>query len=72
MSTAPPPKKPSAQPSAKLAQMLKDATPAQRAQAVRVAANLLAKRAKKDSRSLVAGHDAGEGSPCHRTEDGDQ
>jgi hypothetical protein len=47
MRTTKPPKQPSAQPSRKLAQMLAEATPMQRAQAARVTANLLAKRAKK-------------------------
>lgn len=47
MSTTQPSKKPSLQPSAKLAQMLKDATPEQRNNAIRVAAKLLAIRAQK-------------------------
>jgi hypothetical protein len=46
VTTTPQPKKLFGKPSQKLAQMLKDATPEQRAQAARIEAALLAKRAR--------------------------
>ena len=50
MSATQPPKKPSAQPSPKLAGLLAKATPAEREQAIRMVAALLNKRAEREAK----------------------
>lgn len=50
MSTTQQPKKPSAQPSSKLAALLAKATPAEREQAIKMAAALLNKRAEREAK----------------------
>jgi hypothetical protein len=50
MSTTQQPKKPSAQPSPKLASLLAKATPAEREQAIKMAAALLNKRAEREAK----------------------